>query len=170
MKKIIGIILLLAIIILLIVFWKKNTDYISSIDEVNIEHTTYLIEGEVVSFENGVSRNPDSRGYTTKYFGNEVREDINGDGKEDVVFLVTQEGAGTGTFYYLLAVITTNTGFQGTKGILIGDRISPQSTDVNDNGIIVNYLRREDEQPMTTPPTISVSKYFKIFGNHLVEI
>ncbi len=170
MKKLIGVILLIAIIILLMVFWKKNVDNKSSINEVNIELTTYLIEGEVVTLENGVSKNPDSRGCRTTYFGNEVRRDINSDGKEDVAFLVTQQCTGTGTFYYILAAITNGVGYQGTKGILIGDRISPQSTEIDGNSVVVNYMRREDGEPFTTPPSISVSKFFRIYGAHLVEI
>ena len=39
---------------------------------------------------------------TTKYFGNEVRGDLNADGKEDIAFLLTEEIRGGTVFFYVV--------------------------------------------------------------------
>ena len=63
------------------------------------------------------------------YFGNEAAGDLNGDGVSDVALLITYDGGGSGTFYYAVAALKTDTGYQGTNAILLGDRIAPQTTE-----------------------------------------
>ncbi|OGH59806.1 MAG: hypothetical protein A2725_02195 [Candidatus Magasanikbacteria bacterium RIFCSPHIGHO2_01_FULL_33_34] len=105
-----------------------------------------------------------------KYFGNEARGDFNNDGKEDVVYLYTEDGGGSGTFYYVKAKLGTEDGFVETNGILLGDRIAPQTTNFMEGKIIVNYADRAIDEPMTTKPSIGISKYLKVVGLQLVEL
>ena len=79
----------------------------------------------------------------TRYFGNEIRHDLNGDGREDVVFLLTQETGGSGVFYYAVAALDTEQGYVGSEGLLLGDRIAPQTTEIGTgNIVIVTYADR----------------------------
>jgi len=137
-------------------------------DYRNIEYT---IEGTPVNLVNGVAETevaPGSSSKTvTRYFGNELRTDLNDDGKEDVVFLLTQNGGGSGTFYYVVAALATDKGYVGSDGYLLGDRIAPQTTEVSQNPkqknvIVVNYADRGPTEPMSTPPSIGKSVYLKI--------
>lgn len=135
----------------------------------------FTIDGKRVKLENGVAETettPGSASKTvTKYFGNEAKGDINGDGITDLAFLLTQETGGSGTFYYLVAALQgADNRYLGTNAISLGDRIAPQTTEYRDGGVIVNYAIRKAGEPMTVQPSIGVSKYFKILGGELSEV
>ena len=115
----------------------------------------------------------DGKSTSLLYFGNEARGDLNGDGVEDIAFLATQDGGGSGTFYYVVVALggagTSVGGYFGTNGILLGDRIAPQTTEIRDGLVIVNYAERAAGEPMTTRPSVGVSKYLFISNGTLVE-
>lgn len=118
---------------------------------------TYTIEGEPVAID----------GSTTRYFGNELKTDLDGDGKEDVAFIVTQDHGGSGTFYYAVAALNTDHGYVGSDGYLLGDRIAPQSTNLSPNPqqkyvVVFNYADRAAGEPMTAQPSVGKSVYLKI--------
>ena len=113
----------------------------------NYKDAEYIIEGERVRL-----------GIDTKYFGNELKTDLDEDGREDVVFLLTQSKGGSGTFYYVVAALNTERGYVGSEGLLLGDRIAPQTTERGKGKIvIVNYADRAPTDPFTTPPSIGRS-------------
>mgnify|MGYP003393289886 CR=1 FL=1 len=101
------------------------------------------------------------------YFGNEVMGDIDGDGDEDVAFLITHDGGGSGTFYYLAGAINDGAEYHGTNAMLIGDRIGPQTTEFRQLDapygarVIVNYADRLPTEPMTAQPSVGKSLYAK---------
>jgi hypothetical protein len=57
----------------------------------------------------------------------------------------------------------------GTNAVLLGDRIAPQTTELRDGSLIVNFAERRPGEPMTTPPSAGVSKYLKVVAGKLVE-
>ncbi len=118
---------------------------------------TYYISGVPVHLgEGGVT-----------YFGNEARGDLEGDGDEDIVFLLTHEPGGSGTFFFLAGAINDGGKYKGTQAMLIGDRIAPQTTEYRDLGapygarVIVNYADRGPTEPFTTRPSFGKSLYAK---------
>lgn len=131
----------------------------------------YLIEGERVKLSNGIHEVQDGPGsaqmITTSYFGNELKTDLDGDGDEDIAFLITRSGAGTGTFFYAVAALKTENGYQGSDGYFLGDRVAPQSTNVSPNPrhkyvVVFNYAERAPGDAMTTSPSIGKSVYLKL--------
>jgi hypothetical protein len=141
---------------------------------VNYKNATYVIEGQTVQLIDGkaeVAAAPGSASkITTQYFGNEAKGDLNGDGIPDLALLLTQSSGGSGTFYYVVAALqTSNGGYAGTNGILLGDRIAPQTTEIHNGEILVNYADRKPGEPMTAQPTVGVSKYFKVENDTLVN-
>jgi len=135
------------------------------------KNATYNIEGKLVTLVNGIAIEEAVPGsateLVTEYFGNEVMADLNGDGSEDVVFLLTQSTGGTGTFFYVVAALNTEAGWQGSGGFLLGDRISPQTTELSQNPshqnvIVVNYAELGPDQAMTEQPTMSKSVWLKL--------
>jgi len=141
--------------------------------QLDSRNGTYVIENKPTTLVNGLSEEiiPGSASkITTRYFGNEASGDLNNDNQEDAVFLLSQNGGGSGTFYYVAALLHTTNGSQGTNAILLGDRIAPQTTEIREGKIIVNYAERKPDEPMTARPSVGVSKYFKIQGNTLVEL
>lgn len=132
---------------------------------------TYVIDGTAVTLVDGVSEvraEADSSAMvTTRYFGNELHTDLDGDGKEDVVFLVTQDAGGSGTFFYVVAARNTEQGYVGSDGYFLGDRIAPQTTELSRNPVhkhvvVVNYADRASGEPMSVQPSVGTSVYLKL--------
>jgi len=135
------------------------------------KNATYVIDGNAVILENGVSEvpaAPDSASkIITRYFGNEVFSDLNGDGREDIVFLLTQETGGTGVFYYVVAALNTPRGYIGGTGVLLGDRIVPLATEMSQDVtkkdvIIVNYAERNVGEDFSVPPSLGKTLWLKL--------
>ncbi len=154
---------------------------------VGPKNATYVIDGQSVTLKNGLSEVPAAPNsalkITTRYFGNEVRRDFDGDGLEDVAFLVTQQTGGTGTFYYVVAALQKENPspvgsiehenppthyYVGSHGFLLGDRIAPQTTNLRnrasatktaaeDKVIVVNYADRKPGEGFATPPSVGKS-------------
>lgn len=139
---------------------------------INIDpkNGTYLIEGKSVTLTNGynewMATPVSATKIVTRYFGNEAYGDFDGDGNEDVAFLLTQTGEGTGLFYYVTANLG---GIGGINALLIGDRIAPQTTEFKNDLIVVNYADRKPDEPFTVQPSVGYSRYFKVVDNKLVE-
>jgi hypothetical protein len=137
------------------------------------KNATILIDGKPVTLVNGLSEEPTAPGSATKivtrYFGNDASGDLNGDGKPDVAFLITQDPGGSGTFFYVAAVYSTDHGYQGTNAVLLGDRVAPQNTLIQDGKIVVNYADRKPTDPMSAAPSVGVSKYLVLKDGSLVE-
>jgi hypothetical protein len=106
----------------------------------------------------------------TRYFGNEATGDLNSDGTPDTALLLTQSGGGSGTFYYVVVALKTKDGYMGTNAVLLGDRIAPQTTELRDGTVIVNYADRKPGEAMTTLPSVGVSKYLKVVDGVLTAV
>lgn len=131
----------------------------------------YMIDGQRVKLEDGFAEMETAPGSAskiiTRYFGNELMTDLDGDGREDVVFLVTQSSGGSGTFYYVVGALNTERGYVGTDGYLLGDRVAPQNIGLSQNprhirAIVVNYADRAAGEPLSTPPSLGKSAYLKL--------
>ncbi len=127
---------------------------------------TYVIGGRSVTLKSGYSEvaNLGSASKTiTRYFGNDATGDINGDGRTDRAFLITQEMGGSGTFFYVVGLLDTPQGKAGTDGVLLGDRIAPQNTSIDSKGIVlVNYADRKVTDSFASPATEGKSLYLKL--------
>lgn len=137
---------------------------------------TYVLDGREIKLTNGVSEIEVAPGSAskiiTRYFGNEVNHDLNDDGLEDIAFLLTQETGGSGTFFYVVAALNTPSGYIGSDAVLLGDRIAPQTTHMEEeeidggtrrqNVIVVNYAVRLPGEPMTVQPSMGKSIWLKL--------
>jgi len=132
----------------------------------NYKDVAYIIDGNEILLKNGLAETESAPGsaskIVTRYFGNEAEGDLNGDGISDIAFLLTQSTGGSGTFFYAVASIKTDKGYWGTHAVFVGDRISPQTTEIRDGKLIVNYAERARGEPMTTEPSIGKSLWFKL--------
>ncbi len=144
--------------------------------EADYKDAEFVIEGQRVKLENGFAETEAAPGspqagsaskITTRYFGNELKTDLDGDGTEDIAFILTQERGGSGTFFYAVAALDTEEGYVGSDGYLLGDRIAPQSTNVSQNArhknvVVFNYADRAPGEPMTARPSMGKSAYLKL--------
>jgi hypothetical protein len=177
-NKLYGIILavaVLAIALVILFYWETRPSTPNSLGtaQADYKNISYKINGEDVLLINGSAKTLDKigvgseSGTTTAYFGNEVRGDFNGDGREDVAFILTQDTGGSGTFYYLAAALGAANGDVGTDAVFLGDRIAPVSTEFKDGAIVVKYLDRKPNEPMTATPTVPVTENFKFLNGQL---
>ena len=173
MKRIHVVILIILFIVLVILvlgiykFNFKNDDIFiknseGKVEQINIHDGTYKIAGEKVTLKNGISEveaTPGSNSkIVTKYFGNDLKIDLNKDGVDDLVFLVTQETGGSGVYYYTLSLLNTQNGKVGSEGILLGDRIAPQNTEKGKgNIVVVNYADRKPGESFAVAPSFGKS-------------
>lgn len=141
---------------------------------VDYKNATYTIDGTVVTLVDGKASMEIVPGSASRlevqFFGNEVRGDFDGDGDEDIAFLITASSGGSGTFYYVVAALKEQFGYRGTNAMLLGDRIAPQVTEYRDGAIIVNFADRAADEPMTARPSIGKSLYFRAEGTTLREL
>ena len=149
----------------------KNTPDQSIFDGRN---SSFTIDGVKVILKIGISeiKIVDSASkIITRYFGNESYGDLNGDGLEDVAFLITQETGGSGIFYYAVVALKTATSYKTTNAFFIGDRIAPQTTEINTSAkeLYVNFAERKPSEPMTTQPSQGATLYLKVTPAGVLE-
>ena len=130
------------------------------------KNISIIIGDQKVDLVNGISSVVAAPGsatsIVTQYFGNEVTLDLDGDGHEDKVFLVTSDGGGSGVFFYAVGALWTKDGYEGTEAVLIGDRIAPQVTELGKNNtVVVQYTDRKPGESFATSPSLAKSKVLK---------
>jgi uncharacterized protein len=86
-------------------------------------------------------------------------------GRPAVAVFLSEEGGGSGSFYYAAVVFADGRGttFQ------IGDRIQPVSIAINGDDIVVSYLDRKSDEPMVVPPSVPRERHLAYWNEHLVE-
>ncbi len=146
----------------------NGVSLIVSTDPKNI---SYSIDGEEVTLKDGKSEVEVTPGSASKiitqYFGNELVADLDNDGREDKVFLLTQNSGGSGEFFYVVAALNRESGYVGSDGYLLGDRVAPKTIEVSlnpqhKNVIVANYADRAPGESMTVSPSVGKSVYLKL--------
>ena len=170
-KVIIVVVIIIIIVGGYFVFNSRTPEGKQAANIADHRNISYMIEGKEIKLENGMAETeaaPDSASkIITRYFGNELKTDLDGDGHEDIAFILTQDRGGSGTFFYAVAARNTGSGYVGSDGYLLGDRVAPQSTDISLNPlhkyvIAFNYADRAIGEPMTTQPSVGKSSYLKL--------
>lgn len=165
-----------AVLITLNLDIKEETQDNNQNPVTNPRNSSYIIEGQEVTLTNGVSEIETAPGSSskiiTRYFGNEIKHDLNDDGQEDTLFLLTQETGGSGTFFYVVAALQTSTGYVGSQAFLLGDRIEPQSISIDEgmtangtnrqNVVVVDFETRLADEPFTAEPTVEKTIWLKL--------
>ena len=138
-----------------------NCEFAPCLENDDYKNISYEIEGQTKTMKDGTS---------TRYFGNNAFGDLNGDGMEDVAFILTHDFGGSWIFYYVAVALKNTNGYLGTNALLLGDRIASQTTEIRNGEIIVNYAERKLNEPMTANPSVGISKYFKVVDARLTEV
>ena len=150
---------------------QDEKDEILATDPLN---AIYYFEGEEFQFINGVSEKEIEPGSAakiyTEVFGEPVTGDLDFDGDDDTVLIFTHNPGGSGTFFYLGAAIKKEKGYKGLGAIFIGDRISPEGTQIENGLVIHNYADRGLDEPMSASPSIGMSKYLILEDEELKDI
>ncbi len=174
MKKsiILGAIIVIAIIIFFIAKSQFSTIYVSDnkqffYDEKN---STFQIDKNTITLINGKSITDSKSGATYRHFGNSASGDLNGDKIPDIAFLVTGQTSGSGLFYYVIIAIQENSGYRSIGTTFLGDRIAPQTTEINLGRLTINYADRRPDEPFTTQPSVGKSARFIVSNGKLIPL
>ncbi len=131
----------------------------------------FTIEGDKITLSKGENETTDDNGFVseTKLLDERALGDLNNDGKEDVVVLLSQSGGGSGTFIYVAAYVSGPVSYKGSEAIFLGDRIAPQAVSITNGVATVKFLDRKENEPFAAEPTVSVSKQFIFKSGAFVE-
>ncbi len=137
-------------------------------------NATYLIEGTPVGLTAGRSESPAAPGSAMKMrtavWRQPVYGDLDGNGDEDAALLLVHNPGGSGTFYYVAAAINVNGRYQGTNAVLLGDRIDPMDMGIRNDAIVINYVDRRPEEPMSAAPSVNKTTVLILKNDKLIEI
>jgi hypothetical protein len=159
MKKIFFIFLAVAILMLAAIL--MNRPKISPTQKIpDVKNMSYRIGSETFVLTNGKAEK-DMVGSVSKntlmMFGEPVYGDLNGDGKTDAALLFANDAGGSGTFYYAVLAINNGNDYTPTNAMFLGDRIAPQTVEIQDGRAVYNFAERKGTEPMTAQPSIGKS-------------
>lgn len=137
-------------------------------------NATYVIGGESITLKNGRSEVPVAPGSAAKRvtvllpdltaFG-----EVTGDGAPDTAAILVDQPGGSGSFYYLAVLPGPAAARWPSLGAaLLGDRIQVERVSVADGVVTVEYLERKPDEPMSSPPTVKVTRRFVAKGGSMV--
>lgn len=162
-----GSIIAVAIIIVIIglVYFKltksDRDNNISNPSPFDVLNMPYVVGGGTFTLQNGKAEKAYSSDSVTKntlsIFGEPLYADLDNDGDEDAALWLVNNSGGSGTFYYAVLVINNgNTSFT-TNALLLGDRIAPQTLELDNGHALFNYAERKVGEPMTAQPSMGKS-------------
>ncbi|MDH3713691.1 MAG: hypothetical protein OET44_07590 [Gammaproteobacteria bacterium] len=143
----------------------------SRIDPLNVE---YEIEGSAIRLRDGNYEMPAAPGSAAKIqvavFDGPVYGHLDDDGAIDAAVVLVYQSGGSGTFYYVAAAVNRDGGYRGTNGLLLGDRVMPQSVRIENRTVVTDFADRGPQEPMAATPTINVTKYAYLDGGGLIAV
>jgi len=107
--------------------------------------------------------------YTTRFQGLVFYGDINADGLEDALVILSTQNGGSGHFVELAAVLNQNGSFYNVATISLGDRVVVESGKV-ENGTIVLNMRVHGPNDGLCCPSQFITWNFALNGNQLMKL
>jgi hypothetical protein len=136
----------------------------SSTEATSPASASYRIGGRDVALHDGKHDEPAAPGSaarnTTIVWGTPVAADLDGDGDQDAIVIIENEPGGSGAFYYIAAATLDAGNYVGSSAVLLGDRIAPQTVTFANGVVTVAFAERRPGEPMSTPPSVGVSRRF----------
>jgi hypothetical protein len=110
-----------------------------------------------------------SESYTTRFRGPVFYGDINADGLEDALVILSTQNGGTGHFVELAAVVDQNGIAHNVATIYLGDRVVVESGMVEDGVIILNMRVQGPDDGMCCPSQFVTWNYV-LNGDQLIKL
>ncbi len=143
---------------------------VTEMEEVAQESTpqsiTYEVDGVTYTLVDGkatVQTSPDSASQNVlTIFGEPTMGDLDNDGDTDAAVLLSLTTGGSGTFYYAALALNTSYGYKSTNTLFLGDRIAPQTVEIQNGRAVFNYATRLPDEPMTASPSLGKSLWIHL--------
>jgi len=94
--------------------------------------------------------------------------DLNVDGAEDAAVILISDPGGSGTFYDLAAVISSNGRAKHAASAFLGDRVKVEEVDISSGKILVKMVIHKRTDPMCCP-SLKVEQDYALRGDELVR-
>jgi len=144
----------------------------SSVSPPDPSNATFKIERDTVALVNGRAEREAAPGsatkVTTRLADPRVSGDVDGDGRPDAVVVLVYEPGGSGTFFYVAALLNAIGGVTTTQAVLLGDRIKVTGVKLDGRTIVVDVLDRTAGQPLSESPSVAATKRFVVDRGALV--
>jgi hypothetical protein len=149
---------------------------LSPLTRAHLETFTYFlgdsssVEGGKVPLVHGKWTDVDSGSMFTLHPIHAIG-DLNGDGNADAVAIVVESAGGTGSFYYMFAMLNRDgRPEQAGEPEWLGDRTVVQRLSIDRKGIItVRYVTHGDNDPACCP-TMKIEDKYRVENGKLVGI
>lgn len=145
------------------------------VGEPSVLDTPFIIDGNEFALVNGVAEIEAAPGSASKetlsIFGAPIYGDFDNDGDEDAAVLLQQTSGGSGVFYYAALALFDGTKYVSTNAMFLGDRIAPQTIEIQEGRAVFNYADRKAGEPMTEQPSVgkSVWVHYDVTNNEIGE-
>src|SRR5882672_11379925 len=130
----------------------------SSVSAPDPSNATFKIERDTVALVNGHAEREAAPGsatrVTTRLADPRVSGDVDGDGRPDTVVVLIYQPGGSGSFFYLAALLNAVGGVTTTPAVLLGDRIKVTGVKLDSRTIVVEVLDRTAGQPLSESPSV----------------
>ncbi|QIZ77899.1 hypothetical protein [Ferrimonas lipolytica] len=129
------------------------------------QHSFHLVVGQQQQF-----------GADTIKLKHQYQSDLDGDGQAERIGVITLNGGGSGTFYYLALSRWHQGSWFPAGNMLLGDRIKldgvklPQYGDVDAGSFYLSYWVHGPEQAMAEAPKFYLSKQFTMRDGELLYL
>lgn len=97
-----------------------------------------------------------------------ARGDLDGDGVEDAAVILIVQSGGSGTFYYLCAVLNQDGVPLNEATVYLGDRIQIRSLSIDGGRIEIDMLVQGPGDPMVKP-TLRVRRTYELSDSRLIQ-
>ncbi|MGN6669504.1 MAG: lysozyme inhibitor LprI family protein [Trinickia sp.] len=136
---------------------------------IDYKNAIYRIDGKDVTLLEGQHAQPVAEGSAEQDVTRVIEPPAHAVGKlggrAAVAVFLSENGGGSGTFYYV--ALAFNDG-RGTT-FQIGDRIRPIGIAINGDDLVVSYLDRQADEPMAVPPTVPRERHFAYMNGQILE-
>ena len=155
--------------------FKVNGDALiasSPLSAAELNYATYPLEpakGGQASFTRGQHEDREAQFKAMIAPYPRANGDLNGDGSPDTAVTIIVNSGGSGVFTYVSAVINNGGIAQPADSVLIGDRVKVSEMVIANGALMVNYLDRKAEEPMSAKPTVPMTRVFTLQNGKLMD-
>jgi hypothetical protein len=156
----------LAILSLLLAACGSDTKAVPELTDEALANATYPLElapGGSAKFTNGEFSSGQTRATLLDPRGH---GSLNPDEAEDAAVVITASGGGSGTFYYLIALLNLDGEPSPIAWALLGDRVPVNSVAVTDGMIVVKLREHGPGEPLCCP-TVEATRTYALRGQTL---
>lgn len=142
-------------------------------DLANATLLTENTDDGTATLEDGEFRAPVAPGSASEMvirLGKWSTGDLDGTGGADAVAISVENPGGSGTFYFLHALVNEEGALHDADVAFLGDRIRVEGVSIHDGVVAVAMLDRPPTAPYAEAPSVPVIRTFRLAGESLEEL